>query len=128
MAEETIKSAVNELTIGRIQDEVMDDMEKLLTEGFRFAEKNDFPAHSYFEKRYKEILERRGLIDAWLSFICFCIFSQGVSVGMGRKMIEKDDISKTQDEICDKWPDCLVMRLKSFNRALDYITKWFDKQ
>jgi hypothetical protein len=43
-------------------------------------------------------------------------------------MIEKYDINKTVDTICDKWPDCTVMRLMQFSAALNYTMNWYDKQ
>ena len=128
MAEEVLKLVIKNLTFDKIQEEVTKDLETLLKEGFQAAKDDNFPAHNLFQEIYKEVLERNGLIDAWLLFICICSFAQGVSVGRGRKEIEEDDINITRNTICDDaWPGCPVMRLRAFSNELKNIIQWYDK-
>jgi len=129
MTEEHLKSVIARLTFGKIQEAAIEYLGELLEQGFDAAKENKFPVHSRFKEIYKEVMEKEGLIDAWLSFICICIFAQGVSVGRGGKQIEKDDIENTKNRICDdKWPKCPVMRLKEFSAALDNVMEWYAKK
>ena len=128
MSEEPLKLVIQTLTLDKIQKDAIEDIENLLMEGFYAAKENNFPAYNHYKEIYKEVVKREGLIDAWLSFICLCIFAQGVSVGRGKKEIEKEDISITKKSICDdEWPHCSVMRLKAFSKALDIVIKRYEE-
>lgn len=126
--EDPLKSVIKGLTLGRIEGKAIECLEVLLKEGFTAARENSFPVHSSFKEKYREVIEREGLIDAWLSFICFCSFAQGISVGRNAEKIEKKDLIEARNKICERYPYCTVMRLEKFSAVLNNIIWWYDEQ
>lgn len=127
MADGPLKTAIQGLTLGRIEEGAVEPLEQLLRQGFEAVREQDFPVYRYLKDVQQGVLEREGLVDAWLSFICLCTFANGVAAGRGAKTINVSDVDKTRDTTCDEWPKCVVMRLEEFSRAFSSVMEAYDK-
>jgi hypothetical protein len=58
MLEESLKSVINALTFGKIQEKVIENFGEMLKQGFNAAKKHNFPAHRHFKDVFKKVIER----------------------------------------------------------------------
>lgn len=127
MTEEPMKSIIISFTRDAISEQAEEELAKLFEGGYGAARDAKFPAHRDFREFHDDVMKREGFVDAWLSFICLSTFALGISVGRGATKIETSDVFMARDTICDKWPDCTVMKLEAFSAALPKIREWYDK-
>ncbi len=125
MEAEFYEAAVRVLSFGDVERETHDRFAQALDEGYRATVKDGLPAQRFFEDNLEDLLSKRGLLDAWLGTLCLVTFAQGIAAARGSKQVEATDVQKALDELCDRFPKCLVMRVNRFVGALDSMSEGY---
>jgi hypothetical protein len=112
---------VQTLAFKGVEDAALRPFESLLQVGYTAAADAGLPVQSYFNDRINEIIERNGLVDAWLIAICLTTFAQGIAVGRGTTTIDQTAVQLAHDNLCDIFPDCQVRRLQDYVQALSIM-------
>jgi len=129
--EKIINSVIDSLTLNsptlkKIRPDAYSVLTKSFEEVYEYVKKEGFKADLYFKQNFSRISEKRGLLDAGLSFLILATFSAGFAAGKGRKEIEPEDVFSTREWGCDYWPACPEMRIEGFLKSLSMLMEWYD--
>ena len=111
--------AIDSLTRKKIKSEAYDPFIKMIQEVNESIKKADFPLQRYFEKNFPRVLDKKGLLDGWITSIALSSFAMGIA----SNDIKPEDIEKTKLKPCTEYPDCIPMMLKRFLSTLDRLEK-----
>jgi hypothetical protein len=123
MSASLIQEAIGYLTYGRITPEAIDRLAKSFDDAYSHMREVGFPATEFFEKEFKKILEKRGLMDAWISYLIISFFTEGIAIGLGKDKITVEDVEKAEKDICDRWPKCDEERVRNSLKALSALLR-----
>ena len=124
MQQEQGRAIVELMTLGRVGPEETDELMKLQREGFSaVVEGRRFPVTGVLQEFSETLIKNGGMAEEWLLLQIIAVFAQGVAAGRGRREMTKDDIAMVGDGLCEKWPDCSVMRIDRASEALRLLAK-----
>lgn len=113
-----------------IYGKVYPEAEQMLATSFGSAysqmKKSGFPTQARFQEMFPALTEREGTVDAWLALMFLSIFSQGITIGAGRDIVEPQDVKLAVTKACDMWPECAEMRADKLLDSLQHIISWYD--
>lgn len=119
---------VNLLTLERVDDAATQELSLLYREAYAaIREDGKYPAAEALSGVREALDQRTGSTEAWLVFQVITLFAQGIAVGRGHEHVQLEDVQLVRENLCDKWPDCTIMRLNNVSQALGTIIEWHEQ-
>lgn len=119
-------SAISSMFYAKAYPEAEQMVANSFESAYSWMKKGGFGAQTRFQEMYPAVVQRTGIVDAWLALTFLSIFSQGIAVSAGRDTVEPQDVKLAITKACEIWPECAEMRVERLIQALQHIISWYD--